>query len=220
MPPAIKNTKTSVLVLNKQDLIEKPAGLTPLGELKTMGGFSNLRFEQEKPSVIKGLGFVLDAATPVEKNKAELIIPPNKDMNVNAAYPPYYYQFIQRTMLSASYGKTYQQGKVTLRFNDNYNIDNGVIFLRVGGNHGFFLIGGTGYFIKVGNAPARFVPITPTQPNEDGNYNWVSQTIPVVIYTPSNTRRKGKLPDIEITSDLPVWKFFSANYSPFLIKEK
>jgi hypothetical protein len=215
-----KKAATSVILLNKQDITEKPDLKVSVSELKTLGRHYNFEIDFKKSNSLNPLGFNLNAANPTEKNRAGLMVPVNKDVTVNSFFQPYFYQFIQASMADVWWGTSHNKGKVIIHFDPIFRIDNGVIFLRVGGNHGYFIISGTGFFVKVGNGPKRFYPITKTQPHEDGNYDFVSQTIPLVFYTPPNTQRIGSLPDIEITSDLPVWKFFSADYNPMTILKK
>lgn len=197
-------------VLEKSAVNQKPAAYPTPAELKVLA--SKLELPLAAGNNNNRFGFTLNAHDPVAAGKAFLAVPLNKYVTVKDwGKPPYYYSFSQWFFDGAWIDNV--PGKVTITFNRNFVIQNGIIFLRVGGSQP--LTGsGTGYTIKSGNTIRL---IHSAHDNSAGfDTGFVSQVIPISIKTPDDMLRKSLSP-IEITSNMGSWKFFDAHYDPRIV---
>lgn len=197
-------------VLEKSAVNQKPAPYPSQAALKLLAGKMDLPLAAGSNN--NRFGFTLNAHDPVAAGIAFLTVPLNKYVTVKDwGKTPYYYSFSQWFFDGAWIDNI--PGRVTISFNRNFIIQNGVIFLRVGGSQP--LTGsGAGYTIKCGNT-VRF--IHSVHNNSAGfDTRFVSQVIPISIKTPDDMLRKS-MPSIEVTSDMGSWKFFDAHYDPRIV---
>lgn len=198
-----KQTRSQITVLSNNDLMEKPSAYPAFPVLGKMAKSMGIDMVSKKFET----GIVLNAHHPEEIGKMKLIVPIGKYTTVkNYDPPPYYYKFDQWALFFDMVDG--ELGKVTIRFDRGYLIQDGIIFLRVGGilnsmmGHGYNIFDGKSN-INVSSKHGL---------NDEGIF--ISQTIPVHIQKSSRTK---SLLDITITSSLISWKFFDAKYSPFSI---
>ncbi|MEO6695148.1 MAG: hypothetical protein ABIY50_08935 [Ignavibacteria bacterium] len=203
-----KNNTNSIFILDKEQLTHKLPPTPSPKEIKALGNAYGFDI-----SAMNRPGFVLDAHDPITPKKAQLMVKLNNYVYVNDYAKPYYYKFSQWFYDGAWSDNI--PGKVTIKFDENFDIQNGIIFLKVGSHQNAAWSGG-GFTIKIGN---RNLFVRSNHDNSNGyDDRFVSQTIPVVIYTPPGSRRVSPLSNIEITCNHGMWKFFSASYNPYLIK--
>lgn len=201
-----KIERDSIFILDKEQLTHKSPLKPSPKEIKDLANSYGFDFTR-----LKGAGFLLDAHDPIAPTKAQLIVKPNDYLYVLNNYArPYYYKFEQMFDDSGT-------GLVTIKFDENFDIQNGIIFLKVGSIHSWYRPD-FGYTIKIGK---RNLFVRSNHDDSNGTERrFVSQTIPIVISTPPGTHRFRPLSNIEITSDMSMWKFFSASYDPYSMRVK
>ncbi len=196
-------------ILEKAVVTHKPIAYPSATDLKTMAKKMELTLGN-KPN-FERFGFNINAHNPASEDNASLIVPVNKYVSVKDwGMPPYYYNFNQWFFDGAWSDNV--PGKVTVKFDKDFRIQSGVIFLRVGG---YQPIGaGGGYTVNSGNN-IRFIK---SSHNNSGGYDdsFVSQTISINIKTPAGMQLMSVAP-IEITSNMRSWKFFDAHYDPRIV---
>ncbi len=198
-----KQTRSQITVLSNKDLMEKPSPYPTYPVLGRMAKGLGLEIFSDKIEI----GFVLNAHTPVAIGMANLNVPIGKYTTVkDYDPPPYYYEFFQLPFFAEMIDAEW--GKVTIRFVRGFLLQDGIIFIRVGGVFNSLMGNGYNIFDGKSNHP---VPSN-HGPNDNGKF--IAQTIPVHIQKSLN---HSALLDITITSSLSSWKFFDAKYSPLSI---
>ena len=207
-----KNTGITFTVINNLELNQLPARLPSFNQVKTIAKQYGMEVSYRNDTqAIRNLGFNLNANTPKDIDKAELIVPPTPILLTHEKNKPYFYQFDEwaRYVLGEP-SSSGTPGKVILHFLKDFKIDDGVIYLQVGGLPNSDLP--SGFKVTIGKS-IQFYQLK----NLEGGYT--SQSIPI-SFSSLRSRPTGprKMPDIIIESiELESWKFFSASYNPLLM---
>lgn len=205
-----KITETTFTVLNDLMLQQKPAPIPSFNQIKRMAKEYGMDISsQQSTPALRKLGFNLNANTPKDPDKAELIVPFTPILVTQDRFRPYFYHFNEWARMFDDIPPIPRTpGKVILHFLNGFKIDNGVIFLQVGGFTNSNQA--SGFRITIGKSVQFFQLI-----NLKNNY--ASQTIQIPFSTTLGFTRM-KMPDIIIESiRLESWKFFSASYNPLLV---
>lgn len=206
----ITKKEPAFTILEKSQVLHKPIAYPTTRIMQSWAKSMGLTIGT-KPNVLL-FGFTLNANSPDSPGNGKLLVPLSKYVTVKDwGQPPYYYSFSQWFYDGAWSDNV--PGKVTIKFDKALRIQNGIIFLRVGGHQSLFG-GGCGYTVKRGNS-IQF--IKSTHDNSNGyDDRFVSQVIPIRIKIPVGVMPIA-LTDIEITSNMGSWKFFDAHYDPRIV---
>ena len=208
-----KNTGITFTVINDLGLNQLPARIPSFNQVKTMAKQYGMEVSYRNDTqAIRNLGFNLNANTPKDADKAELIVPPTPILFTQDRNRPYFYHFNEWARMFDDVPPIPRtSGKVILHFLNDFKLDDGVIFLQVGG----FTDSNqpSGFKVTIGTS-IQFYQL------KNLKNNYASQNIPITFSRPLDSipRVPRKMPDIIIESiRLESWKLFSASYNPLLM---
>lgn len=202
--------KAQIQILDQLDNSIVPAKIPSASQLNTMAkSYSMEIIKSSRKSLPNKLGFNLNANHPVESMFASLVVPYTPILVTNSNFSPYYYHFNEwARMFMDNPPEPRYPGKIIVRFNNNFKITNGIVFLSLGGYTNAVNLP-SGFKITIGKKQTFYQL-------KNLKNNLAAQIIPICYY--SKYSRPLKMEDILIESfNLESWKFFSASYNPLYI---